>query len=66
MPKSKYTPGNFSLRVGKSATGKGLFAEEDIPKDVCIVEYTGKPIPEAEAIVASSSGTTSPFPRAAR
>ena len=51
MAKSKYTPGNFRLRVGKSATGKGLFAEEDIPKGVCIVEYTGKPIPEAEALV---------------
>ncbi len=40
--KSKYTVGDFKLRVGKSASGKGLFAEETIPKGVCIIEYTGR------------------------
>lgn len=50
MAKSKYTPGNFALRVRRSATGKGLFAEEEIPKGTCIIEYTGKPISEEEAI----------------
>jgi len=46
---SKYTPGNFKLTVRKSATGKGLFAEVDIPKGACIIEYIGKPISEAAA-----------------
>lgn len=41
--KSKYTPGNFRLRVKKSRTGKGLFSEERIPKGACIIEYTGRP-----------------------
>lgn len=48
--RSLYTPGEYQLRVGKSRTGKGLFALEDIPKDVCIIEYIGKPISEEDAI----------------
>jgi SET domain-containing protein len=47
---SKYTPGNFKLRVRRSAAGKGLFTEEDIPKGVCIIEYIGKPVSEEVAI----------------
>jgi len=48
MPKykSKYTPGNFRLRVGRSRTGKGLFAEESIPKGACVIEYTGRAVSE--------------------
>lgn len=49
MKKSKYTPGNFQLKVKKSKTGKGLFAEELIKKGSCIIEYTGIPISEKEA-----------------
>lgn len=41
--RSKYTPGDFRLRVKKSATGKGLFAEDRIPKGACIIEYIGRP-----------------------
>jgi len=48
--KSKYTPGGYALRVRRSKTGKGLFAEEDIPKGACIVEYIGKPVSEEVAI----------------
>lgn len=48
MKKSKYTVGNFALRVGKSNTGKGLFAEEFIPKGACIIEYFGKEIKKAD------------------
>jgi len=47
--RSKYTPGGFKLRVRKSKAGKGLFAEEDIPKDACIIEYIGKPISQEVA-----------------
>lgn len=45
---SKYRVGNFALRVGRSATGKGLFAGEHIPKGACIIEYTGRRVSEAE------------------
>ncbi len=47
--KSKHTPGGYALRVRRSNTGKGLFAEEDIPKGACVIEYVGKPISEAAA-----------------
>ena len=45
---SKFTPGGFKLRVGKSKTGKGLFTEEDIPKGKCIIEYIGTPVKEED------------------
>lgn len=45
----KYIPGGYALSVRRSATGKGLFAEEDIPKGACIIEYTGKPVSEEVA-----------------
>ena len=48
--RSKYTPGGYKLRVRRSKAGKGLFAEEDIPKGVCIIEYIGKPVSEEVAI----------------
>lgn len=41
MRKSKYTVGDFDLKVGKAGTGKGLFTKTAIPKNSCIVEYTG-------------------------
>ncbi len=44
MKKSKYTVGKFKTRVGKSKTGKGLFAIDAIPKGNCIIEYTGKTV----------------------
>ncbi|MDQ5969131.1 MAG: uncharacterized protein QG579_288 [Patescibacteria group bacterium] len=48
MKKNKYTVGNFALRVGKSGTGKGLFAVDTIPKGSCIIEYTGTPVEEKD------------------
>ena len=41
MPRLTYVPGDFELRVGRSKTGLGLYAETDIPKGACIIEYTG-------------------------
>lgn len=43
MPKkiAKVRKGKYALRVGKSRTGKGVFAEEDIPKGKFIAEYGG-------------------------
>lgn len=48
MKKNKYAVGNFELRVGKSNTGKGLFAVDTIPKNSCVIEYTGKILSEKE------------------
>lgn len=36
--------GNFSLRVGRSSTGKGLFANEHISKGKRIIEYIGREV----------------------
>lgn len=47
--KSKYTPGGYALRVRRSGTGKGLFAEEEVPKGACVIEYVGRPISEEAA-----------------
>jgi len=41
--KSRFTPGGFQLRVRRAVTGRGLFADEKIPKGACIVEYVGRP-----------------------
>jgi len=46
--KSKYSVGNFPLRVRRSSAGKGLFAAEAIPKGACIVEYIGRPVDSDE------------------
>lgn len=37
------------FRVGRSATGLGLFATSEIKKGAFIVAYTGRRIPDAEA-----------------
>lgn len=54
MKKSKYTPGNFKLSVKRSTTGLGLYAAEDIPKKVCIVEYKGRVIKGEEEYTSNS------------
>ncbi len=42
MPSVFPRPSPFKLRVGKSAAGFGLYAEQTIPKNRFIVEYWGK------------------------
>lgn len=37
------------VKVKRSSAGLGLFAEEDIPKEQLIIEYTGERITEDEA-----------------
>ena len=54
MTRTKYEPGGFHLRVGKSRTGKGLFAGEKIPKGACIIEYVGRVISKAEEYTSRS------------
>jgi SET domain-containing protein len=46
---SKYTPRGHRLSVRRSLAGKGLFTEEDIPKGVCVIEYTGRILHGADA-----------------
>ena len=41
MARKSYIPGDFELVVKRSATGLGLFADGEIPKNACIIEYTG-------------------------
>ncbi|MEQ1616954.1 MAG: SET domain-containing protein-lysine N-methyltransferase [Terricaulis sp.] len=43
-----YKPGDFTLRVGRSRTGLGLFAESDIARGACIIEYVGPQISAEE------------------
>ncbi len=44
--RKSYVPGDFELRVGRSKTGLGLFAESEIPKNACIIEYKGPIVPK--------------------
>ena len=41
MTRLSYAPGDYALRVGRSSTGLGIFAEQDIPKGACLFEYVG-------------------------
>ncbi|HQZ11797.1 MAG TPA: SET domain-containing protein [Devosia sp.] len=47
-PKKSYTPGDFNLKVRRARTGLGLFAETDIPKGACIIEYVGRVLTDEE------------------
>lgn len=46
MPNDDYEP---KVKVKRSSAGLGLFAEEAIPKDQLIIEYTGERISEEES-----------------
>jgi uncharacterized protein len=49
MARLSYKPGDFDLVVRRSKTGLGLFAENEIPKGSCIIEYFGPQLtPEQE------------------
>jgi uncharacterized protein len=41
MARLSYKPGDFDLVVRRAKTGLGLFAESEIPKGSCIIEYFG-------------------------
>ncbi len=45
---SKFTPGNFELKVKRSSAGLGLFAGQDIPKGKCVIEYFGRIVSKKE------------------
>jgi len=48
MRKSKFTPGDFRLAVKRASAGRGLFAQERIPKGACIIEYVGRTLTAKE------------------
>jgi uncharacterized protein len=52
--KSKWMPGGYDLRVKRSSAGLGLYAEEAIPKGVCIIEYVGRVISKKEEYTSKS------------
>lgn len=54
MTKSKYRPGGFDLAVKKARAGRGLFAREDIPKGVCVIEYVGRTLSKEEEYTSRS------------
>ena len=43
-----FKPQKCALRVKRSRTGLGMFAEETIPRGVCIIEYIGRPASKVE------------------
>ena len=45
---AKFRPGDFDLRVKRSRSGLGLFAGQFIPRDACVIEYTGNVMTEDE------------------
>ncbi len=45
---SKYRIKDLGLAIKRCNTGRGLFACEDIPKNVCILEYFGKELSREE------------------
>ncbi|MFA5745161.1 MAG: SET domain-containing protein [Candidatus Paceibacterota bacterium] len=44
----------YALRVKRSRTGLGLFAEQDIPKSARIIEYIGRPVLDKEQYTSRS------------
>jgi len=52
--KSKYNILDWELKVKRSSAGCGLFATKEIPKGVCIIEYFGRQISDAEQYTSNS------------
>ena len=51
---TRFTPNLFKVVVKRSKTGLGLFAGEQIPKGVCIIEYVGRVIKGEEEYTSNS------------
>jgi SET domain-containing protein len=52
--KGKYEPAGYKLKVRRSSAGLGLFADEDIPKGKCLIEYVGRVISKEEEYTSRS------------
>jgi SET domain-containing protein len=52
--KTKFEPAGYKTVVKRSSAGLGLYAVEEIPKGICIIEYVGRVIsPEEEYTINS-------------
>ena len=54
MASGKFVPGDFTLRVGRSSAGLGLYAEQDIAKGSCVIEYVGRELSKEESETSKS------------
>ena len=52
--RKQYNPGLFAVKVKKSSAGLGLYADSDIPKGACIIEYVGRIIKGEEEYTSRS------------
>jgi hypothetical protein len=52
--KKRRIESRFSLKVGRSRTGLGVFADEPIKRGVRIAEYTGRPLKPGEEYTSRS------------
>lgn len=52
--KTKFEPAGFAIKVKRSSAGLGLFAAEDMPKGICIIEYIGRIISLEEEYTSNS------------
>jgi uncharacterized protein len=43
MVARRFIPAPFRFAVRRSASGRGLFAQERIPEGSCVIEYLGRP-----------------------
>lgn len=51
---AKFDVKEYKLKVKKCRSGRGLFAEEEIPKGVCFLEYKGRELSEDEKYTSTS------------
>jgi SET domain-containing protein len=51
---SKWKVKNYKVAVKQASAGRGLFALEDIPKDVCFIQYKGRKLSEEEKYTSQS------------
>ncbi len=54
LKRKKYEPAGYKYKVRRSTAGLGLFAEEDIPKGVGIIEYIGRELEKDEEYTITS------------
>jgi hypothetical protein len=52
--KTKFEPVGYKLNVKRSSAGLGLFADEDIKKSTCIIEYVGRELNKGEEYTINS------------
>ena len=50
----KFEVGTYKIKVKRSSAGLGLFADEDMPKGACIIEYVGRDITGPEEYTSRS------------